>query len=126
MIAFLLSLTACSSHEALVEDQLNAYAAISTDRAQLPLHLSGAALESAIESLDLLDELALVSRGASSFTDTQRLSNNRYRSCLDVSNTQFFTTSGDPVVLERTERQSVEIGLTSGLISDIELMEQPC
>ena len=118
-------LMGCSSVDP-AEDVLNDYAAVAMEQSLLPNHLTGSALISARETADLIESLGLRPSGTSNFSQTQIAGVNRYRSCLDVSETKFFDASGVPVFLDRIERQLVLVTLSEGKISELELDGTPC
>jgi hypothetical protein len=121
-----LVLTGCSSGQDVVEATLNDYAIAAANQSDLTRFLSGDALESAIESEQLLRELGLKSYGASTFSLTRELGGDRFESCLDVSATSFRDAAGEEVLLERKERQIVNLWIQEGKISDLRLSGEPC
>lgn len=126
MIPMVLLLSACSTGVQPVEQTLNQYALAATNRAELPKYLTGSALVSAIESLNLIEQLGLISRGWSSFSDTKQVSSGNYSSCLDVSEARFFVASGDELKLDRLERQLVIVKVVDDKIADLRLEASAC
>lgn len=122
----LVVLTGCSQPAVEVESLLNSYAIAAANQADLSEHLAGSALIAAEQSAELITELGLRSFGSSRFSETTRLSDSRYRSCLDVSATSFRDANDQPLLLERLERQLVIISVTEGKISNLELEGTPC
>lgn len=109
-----------------VEADLNDYASVAMQRDLLGEHLTGSALVSALETADLIESLGLKTNGISKFSKTENLGDNRYRSCLDVSETSFVDASGMPVFLDRLERQRVLVTMRQGKISELELEGEQC
>ena len=122
----ILLLTSCASVEATAERRLNEYAAVATNAEQLANHLTGAALESAIQTIEFLSQSDLSSKGSVRFSATTSLDADLVRSCLDVSGTSFFDSTGAPVIVERIPRQVVEVQFEQLLISDLRLTGEPC
>lgn len=122
----ILLLTSCASEAAIAERKLNEYAANATEAKQLANHLTGAALESAIQTIEYLDQSGLSSKGSVRFSATTILDADQVRSCLDVSGTSFFDATGAPVIVERIPRQLVEVQFERQLISDLRLTGEPC
>jgi hypothetical protein len=105
-----LLLVGCSTNQsAMFEEKLNAYAVAAADpKADLEKHLSGAALESAIEARELLLELGLSQLGISKFSKVSVSGENQVTGCLDVSKVSFVDEELKPVNLEgRIERQKI-------------------
>lgn len=117
LILLILSLTGCVSQVAVLEKDLNAYALSAALGADLSPHLVGAALTSARQSVELMENFGITSYGSAEFSETSMISDNLFVSCLDVSGTQFRNVLGEPVMLERIDRQLVEIQLEGGRIS---------
>lgn len=118
-------LTGCSLDAVIAEHRLNTYAAVAQN-GELNKVLTGSALESAIQSRELVRELGLKSVGASEFSGTWSLSEQRFVSCLDVSGTSFFSATGEPVVLDRILRQEVLVSFEGDKVSEFELTGSKC
>ncbi len=102
-------LTGCTSnfdHQSLLAD----YARNSIDKTLLSNYLEGDALESALNSVDLLEELDLNQRGVAHFDDVRSYGPELAQACLDVSTVSFLNSSGQVVELEnRIPRQAVTL-----------------
>lgn len=125
-LLLLLLLTGCTGSTQSAESVLNSYALAAANKADLTQYLSGAALDSAQQSQDLLAELGLVGYGSSHFSMTKPIGSNRYQSCLDVSATSFRDASGVELELDRIERQLVEVEFVAGKVSNLELLGEKC
>jgi hypothetical protein len=105
----LLLLTGCTSnfdHQLLLAD----YARHSIDKTLLSNYLEGDALESALNSVDLLKELDLSQRGVAHFDDVRSFGPELAQACLDVSAVSFLNSSGQVIELEnRIPRQAVTL-----------------
>lgn len=121
-----LLLTSCASPELLAERSLNKYANVASDPIEVSNHLTGEALESALQTIELMAELGLSPRGQSQFSQTLITGDGLFRSCLDVSGTSFVYQDGSPVFLDRIDRQLVEVSFEDELISDLRLTGAPC
>lgn len=119
-------LAGCSNSNFDAEGLLNSYAANSTKRSMLANHLTGDALLSGHQTLDLISELGLLPAGSSEFSQTEQVSNGVYLTCLDVSNTSFSDFTGAEVPLDRLERQRVRVEFSGSLIADLALLGEPC
>ena len=73
-------------------------------------YLIGEALDSAIQTQALMDELGFVSRGRAEFSDLELIGDSSAAACLDVSGIVILDTTGLPANLPKTEpRMSVSI-----------------
>lgn len=125
-IFLLLLLAGCTGPVQSAESVLNSYALAAANRADFTAYLSGAALESAQQSEDLLSELGLVSYGSSYFSMTKLIGSHRYQSCLDVSATSFRDANGLELELDRIERQLVVVDFVGDKVSNLELLGEKC
>lgn len=125
-LLILLLLTGCTNPAAELETVLNDYAVASANQADLTPYLVDQALQSELETRKLLDDLGLISFGASSFSETTQIETAKFLSCLDVSRTSFQTFSGEPVLLDRISRQIVEIGTTGSKVSNLSVTGLAC
>lgn len=123
---FALLLSGCSSPAQVVEYQLNAYALAASRDADSSSWLTGKALESALQSSELKRSLGLSAYGVSHFSQTELIAEGRYRSCLDVSGTQFRAANGTLLETSRLNRQLVVVLRQGDLVSDITLSGVPC
>ena len=121
-----LFLTGCSSGSDATEALLNDYSRAAALEADLTSFLAGEALESATQTNDLVAELGLTGYGVSTFSKTRQLGPALFESCLDVSATSFRNALGQPVLLDRKERQLVNVAIQDGLISEIMLVGEGC
>jgi hypothetical protein len=109
-----------------VEESLNQYAQIATKISALEKVLTGGALQSAIESAQLLEELQISQSGIASF-ELQEASAGNAKGCLDLSKVQFVDSSGEFLPLQREPRVKFSASYTPDfLISELEVSEQPC
>jgi hypothetical protein len=125
-LILILFLTGCTTTSTDVERSLNEYALAATTGSDLQGLLVGDALASALETRALISSLGLQSFGSSRFSDTKELGNGWFRSCLDVAGTSFRDANGEPLFLERLERQKVRVEFVEGQISRLELEGEPC
>ena len=73
-------------------------------------YLEGDALESALNSVNLMQELDLIQSGVAKFEDVQSHGSELAEACLDVSSVSFRNSSGREVELEnRIPRQVVTL-----------------
>lgn len=126
LVLLSLILGGCASPASAVEARLNAYAIATARGSDLSGWLTGKALESATASSELVQSLGLVGYGFSRFSNTIRISESSFESCLDVSGTQFRDSSGELISVSRLERQWVEVSLRGALVSNIDLSGVPC
>ncbi len=125
LVLFSLILGGCASPGSAVEARLNAYAIAAAQGSDVRLaHWKGS--ESATASSKLVQSLGLVGYGFSRFSNTTRISESSFESCLDVSDTQFRDSSGELISVSRLERQWVEVSLRGALVSNIDLSGVPC
>jgi hypothetical protein len=126
VLLLVLSLTGCASQVAVLERDLNAYALSAALGSDLSEHLTGVALISAKQSARVIESAGLTSYGSAQFSETSKIAENLYQSCLDVAGTQFRNALGEAVVFERLERQLVQIRFEGGRIWSLELTGAPC
>lgn len=109
-----------------VEESLKQYAQSATKISALEKVLTGGALQSALESAQLLEELQISQSGIASF-ELQEASGGKARGCLDLSKVQFVDSSGEYLPLQREPRVKFSASYTPDfLISELEVSEQPC
>lgn len=123
---FALLLSGCSSEAEAVESQLNAYALAASRGLDTSSWLTGKALESDLKSFELRQSLGLSAYGVSHFSQTEVIAKGHYRSCLDVSGTEFRDSDGTVLETSRLNRQLVEVLRQGDLVSDITLSGVPC
>lgn len=108
-LSALLLLTGCTAtfdHQVLLAE----YARNATDKTMLANYLEGDALESALNSVNLMQELDLIQSGVAKFEDVQSHGSELAEACLDVSSVSFRNSSGREVELEnRIPRQVVTL-----------------
>lgn len=126
LLFLVLVLSGCSSQSELVESQLNAYAVGASRGADLTQWLTGNALQSAMQSAQLVKELGLTSYGSSRFSETVILDQDLFESCLDLSGVQFRDAGGELLVPPSPVRQLVEVSMQRDLVSNIELSGVLC
>ncbi len=109
-----------------VEESLNQYAESATKISSLPKVLAGGALQSAIESAQLLERLEISQSGIASF-ELQEASGGKARGCLDLSKVQFVDSSGEYLPVQREPRVRFSASYTPDfLISELVVSELPC
>ncbi|MCF8529455.1 MAG: hypothetical protein K9G13_06085 [Aquiluna sp.] len=116
IVLLLLILSGCAqkSGDSIAQDMvvridtaLNLYAIeASTNSPRFDRILEGDALESAIQTQELIASMGLIQLGHSSFSQTTLISADQFESCLDVSATRFVYENGEDFPIpERMERQ---------------------
>ncbi|MFZ9744580.1 MAG: hypothetical protein ACO3BY_03550 [Aquiluna sp.] len=120
-------LTGCAAVDfERVEESLNQYAQSATKISALEKVLTGGALQSAIESAQLLEELKISQSGIASF-ELQEASGGKAKGCLDLSEVQFVDAGGEYLPVQREPRVRFSASYTPDfLISELEVSEQPC
>ena len=123
-----LALGGCSVNQAsFFEKRLNDYAiAAATRNEDLGNHLTGSALESALETREFLLELGLTQLGVAVFSEVVMAGQNQVTGCLDVSKVSFLDANQKLMDLSgRLERQKVlatfEDGDHSHRLSELEV-----
>lgn len=97
-----------------IDTALNLYAIETlTNSPRFDRVLEGDALESAIQTQELVTSLGLIQLGHSSFSETTLISADQFESCLDVSATRFVYENGEDFPMpERMERQLIRAKFT--------------
>lgn len=126
LLLITLLLAGCTSPASSAEQSLNQYAQAAANGHGFDDLLVGQALESALETRELISELGLESFGTSRFFNTKHLGADRFRSCLDVSATSFRDSNGERLLLDRLERQLVLVRFENGLVADLQLEGVSC
>lgn len=109
-----------------VANSLNQYAQTATTVSSLDQVLTGSALQSAVQSAQLLEKLKISQSGVASF-ELQQASGGQARGCLDLSNVQFLSPSGEYLSPQREPRVRFSAKYTPEfLISELVISEQPC
>jgi|AntRauMFilla1563_2_1112583.scaffolds.fasta_scaffold15708_2 hypothetical protein len=80
----LISLAGCGSPEADLNDALSGYAQSAESGYGFDQYLIGEALDSAIQTQELLDELGLVSMGQAEFKELELVGESSARACMDL------------------------------------------
>jgi hypothetical protein len=108
LIALLLAGCSSNNHDALLND----YARNATNSAMLSDFLTGEALTSGRNSIELMADLGLRQVGEAAFENVEQVSPSLLTACLDVSNVQFLDSAAQVVKLEnRALRQAATLWL---------------
>jgi hypothetical protein len=126
LLLITLLLSGCTTSPNSAEESLNQYALAAANGYEFDELLVGQALESALETRELIAALGLESFGASRFSQTKSLGENWFSSCLDVSATSFRDANGEQLLLDRLERQLVLAKFEKGRVADLQLEGVSC
>jgi hypothetical protein len=96
LILFLsiISLTGCSAPEAVLSDALLGYAQSAESGYGFDKYLTGEALDSAIQTQELLDELGLISMGQAKFNELELVGKTSAKACMDLRAITVVDSSG--------------------------------
>ena len=126
LLLITLLLSGCTTSATSAEQSLNKYALAAANGYEFDELLVGQALESALETRELIATLGLESFGSSRFSQTKSIGQDRFSSCLDVSATSFRDANGEQLLLDRLERQLVLVKFENGRVADLQLEGVSC